>query len=202
MSKNTNSRAARMTVAGIAGLAAYAMPAIALADGKETGMKLLLPQLTEFIPALIAFIIIWVILAKLGWPMILKMMDDREAKIKNDIESAEQSKLNAAESEKVAASKIADAQREADEIIAAARREAEKERAEIIAKAQEDASEILSRARDAVESERKKAMIELSGSVVDLSVDIAGKIIGDGMDVSTQRSLAEKYLAEVGSLNA
>ena len=44
-------------------------------------------------------------------------------------------------------------------------------------------------------------MVELSDSVVDLSVEIAGKIIGDSLDEAGQRKLAEKYLEEVGSLN-
>ena len=50
-------------------------------------------------------------------------------------------------------------------------------------------------------SERHKAMIELSGSVVDLSVEIASKIIGNDLTEEQQRRLAEKYLAEVGTPN-
>ena len=49
-----------------------------------------------------------------------------------------------------------------------------------------------------MDSERHKAMIELSSSVVDLSVEIASKIIGNDLSVEEQRRLAEKYLAEVG----
>ena len=44
-------------------------------------------------------------------------------------------------------------------------------------------------------------MIELSGSVVDLSVEIAGKIIGNELTEDQQRDLAEKYLKEVGKPN-
>ena len=42
-------------------------------------------------------------------------------------------------------------------------------------------------------------MIELSSSVVDPSVEIAGKIIGNDLSEAEQRRLAEKYLAEVGT---
>ena len=45
-------------------------------------------------------------------------------------------------------------------------------------------------------------MVELSGSVVDLSVEIAGKIIGNDLTDAEHRALAEKYLAEVGSSDA
>lgn len=185
----------------LASAVTLATPVLAFAEEERSGIQLLIPTMAEFIPACVAFLIIFVIMSKLAWPMILEMMDARENKIKGDLDSAEQSKLAAAENERVSAAKISDAQRQADEIIAAARREAEKERAEIIAKAQQDFSDIVAKGHEAVEAERKRALIDLSGSVIDLSVDIASKIIGEGMDESTQRVLAERYLAEVGSLN-
>ena len=68
----------------------------------------------------------------------------------------------------------------------------------ILAKAQREAADVIAKAHGAVDSERHKAMIELSGSVVDLSVEIATKIIGESLSEADQRKLAEKYLAEVG----
>ena len=44
-------------------------------------------------------------------------------------------------------------------------------------------------------------MVALSTHVVDLSVEIASKIIGDALDEKEQIALAEKYLLEVGDLN-
>ena len=74
-------------------------------------------------------------------------------------------------------------------------------RADMMAKAQEESQAIIAKAHDVIDAERTKAMAELSGSVVDLSVEIASKVIGDALDEKTQRELASKYLAEVGSLN-
>ena len=85
--------------------------------------------------------------------------------------------------------------------MAQAKREAEEERARILAKAQKDAAATIAKARDAVESERKKALVQLSGSVVDLSVEIASKIVGENLTDEQHRKLAERYLAEVGSTN-
>ena len=180
-------------------VAVLASPTVALAD--VSGPDILLPKASEFIPALIAFAVIWVILAKFAWPPILKMMEDRENKIKSDLDEAERSKNDAAASAEEYKARIAEADRKAEEIIAEAKKEAEAQRAEIISKAQQDAAQIITKAHGAVEAERHKAMIELSGSVVDLSVEIASKVIGDSMDEAQQRKLAEKYLTEVGSLN-
>ena len=194
MKSTTRGQLARLGAASAAVLAA--VPAPALAE-EGVGADILIPKPAEFIPALIAFLVIWIVLAKLVWPQVLSMMDKRQEKIKEDLDAAEKSRLDAAESAKPYEQKIVDAHRQADEIISKAKKEAEEERSAILAKAQKEAADVIAKAHGAVDSERHKAMIELSGSVVDLSVEIATKIIGNDLSVEQQRKLAEKYLAEV-----
>ena len=70
-------------------LAAMAVtPTTAFAAGAD----ILVPKPAEFVPALIAFITIWLILAKLAWPVIIKTLDAREEKITNDLQAAEDAK--------------------------------------------------------------------------------------------------------------
>lgn len=197
---NANKLGPARSAAGMGGLALLAsavMPSVAYAAGAD----ILIPKPAEFIPALIAFLAIWLILAKLAWPMIIKTLDAREEKITTDINAAEQTRADAETTAKEAQDSLAAAQRQALDIISAAKREGEDERAKIIAEAQASANGIIAKAHEAVEHEREKAMIQLSGQVVDLSVEIASKIIGDALDETEQRHLAEKYLLEVGSLN-
>ena len=184
--------------AGVASGVILATPAVALAEESAVGPDILIPKMAEFIPALIAFIIIWVILAKLVWPSVLEMMEKRQQKIQDDLDAAERSKVEAAEEAKSYEAKILEAHHEADAIVAKAKKEAEEVRSAVLAKAQREAADIIAKAHGAVDSERHKAMIELSSSVVDLSVEIASKIIGNDLSVEEQRKLAEKYLAEVG----
>lgn len=181
-------------------LASVALPEAAMAE-EISGPAILLPKLSEFVPAAIAFVVIWVLLAKLAWPSVLKMMDARENKIKSDLDEAERQRKEATAAAAESKAKISEAEREAEEIVADAKREAEAQRAQILDEAQKSASEIIAKAHNVVNLERHKAMVELSDSVVDLSVEIAGKIIGDSLDEAGQRKLAEKYLEEVGSLN-
>lgn len=184
--------------AGVAAVAALGTPVVALAEESAVGPDILIPKLAEFIPALIAFLIILVVLQKLVWPSVLEMMEKRQAKIQSDLEAAERSKLQAAEEARSYEAKILDAHHEADAIVAKAKKEAEEVRSAVLAKAQREAADIIAKAHGAVDSERHKAMIELSSSVVDLSVEIASKIIGNDLSEEEQRRLAEKYLAEVG----
>ena len=185
--------------AGIVGGVALATPVVALAEESAVGPDILIPKPAELIPALIAFIIILLVLAKLVWPSVLDMMEKRQQKIQDDLDAAERSKVQAAEEARSYEAKILDAHHEADAIVAKAKKEAEEVRSAVLAKAQREAADIIAKAHGAVDSERHKAMIELSSSVVDLSVEIASKIIGNDLSVEEQRRLAEKYLAEVGT---
>ena len=184
--------------AGIVGGVALATPVVALAEESAVGPDILIPKPAELIPALIAFLVILAVLAKLVWPPVLEMMEKRQQKIQDDLDAAERSKVEAAEEAKSYEAKILEAHHEADAIVAKAKKEAEEVRSAVLAKAQREAADIIAKAHGAVDSERHKAMIELSSSVVDLSVEIASKIIGNDLSVEEQRKLAEKYLAEVG----
>ena len=192
-----NSNTKRRGLVGVITALAVLIPTPAFAEA-PSGPEILLPKMAEFIPALIAFLVIWVVAAKFVWPSVLGMMDQRQQKIQGDLDAAAAEKANAVKEHQEYQAQIANAQNEADEIIAEAKAQAEAERARILAKAQEEAAATVAKARDAVSSERRKAMAELSDSVIDLSVEIAGKIIGNSLSDSDQRKLAEKYLVEVG----
>ena len=198
---NTNKTGLMRRAATIGGMSLAALLAIPV-PAYAAGADILLPKPAEFIPALIAFLIIWLILAKLAWPMIIGILDARQAKIEGDLKAAADAKDQAEENARTYEQRIYDAEREAADIIDAAKRSAEEERAEILAKAQREAAATIAKSRDAVEAERKKAMVALSGAVVDLPVEIASKIIGNDLAASQHRALAEKYLAEVGSSDA
>ena len=184
--------------AGVTAGVVLGTPVLAFAEESAVGPDILIPKLAEFIPALIAFLVILVILSKLVWPSVLEMMEKRQQKIQDDLDAAERSKIQAAEEAKSYEAKILEVHHEADAIVAKAKKEAEEVRSAVLAKAQREAADIIAKAHGAVDSERHKAMIELSSSVVDLSVEIASKIIGNDLSVEEQRKLAEKYLAEVG----
>ena len=194
--KNTVTRL--LAPAGVAAGVVLATPVVALAEESAVGPDILIPKMAEFIPALIAFLVILAVLAKLVWPPVLEMMEKRQQKIQEDLDAAQRSKIQAAEEAKSYEAKILEAHHEADAIVAKAKKEAEEVRSAVLAKAQREAADIIAKAHGAVDSERHKAMIELSSSVVDLSVEIASKIIGNDLSVEEQRKLAEKYLAEVG----
>ena len=72
---------------------ALAAPSLAFAEEESAaGINILIPKLSEFIPALIAFLVIWFIFAKFAWPAVIGMLDKRQETIKNNLDEAEAAK--------------------------------------------------------------------------------------------------------------
>lgn len=194
-------RIATSSCAALLAYAAFPLYAFAEGGGDEVGMRLLVPKLSEFIPALIAFLVIWAIMAKFAWPAITGMLDKRAQTIKDSLSQAEAARIEAQRMLEEYKAQLAEARKEAAEILQEAKRSGEAVRVDITAKAQAEADQIVAKARQAIESEKKQALSKLQGSVADLSVSIAGRLIGEGLNEEGHRKLIEKYLAEVGSLD-
>lgn len=189
-------------VAVAAGSAACAFPNLAFASEESGGISAILPQMDEFVPMLIAFIILWVVLAKFGWPKFEGMLTKRENTIKEALEKAESARV---ESERVLAEyqeQLDEAKAQSAQIVADAKKTAEAVKADITAKAQAEATAMIEKARDAIEAEKKAAISELQGSVADLSISVAGRLIGDNLDDDQHRKIIERYATEAGSFNA
>ena len=187
----------------VTALAALAAPASAFAEESAGGVDILIPKMAEFIPALIAFLIILVVMAKLVWPKVLAMMDERERRIADSLEEANRTKQKALEARKASDDMLTDARRQAADIVLAARQDAEAERQRIIAAAHTEAEGIIAKAKRTAEDERHALYANAAASIADLSVSVASKIVEKSLDEDgEQRRLIESYIKEAGSLNA
>lgn len=187
--------AAAVAVAGALACPTYAFAA-------EGGVQAILPKMNEFIPMLVAFIILWIVLAKFGWPAFDKMLKKREDTIRTSLESSEAARI---ESERVLEeykAQLADAKNQAAEIIAEAKKTGEAVKADITDKAMKEADAMIAKAKDAIEAEKKQAISELQASAADLSVNVAGRVIGEDLTDEEHMRIVERYLAEAGSINA
>ena len=165
-------------------------------------MESIIPKLAEFIPALISFAIVFFVLSKFAWPAISQMLDQRSDSIRDSLERAEAAKIEAERLLVEYKQTMAEARKEAGTILQQAKQSAEVTRSEAHAKAQVDYDELLVKAREAIEGEKRAAIAELQASVADISVAVAGKLIGAELSKEDHLKVIEKYLAEAGSLNA
>lgn len=193
----------RATVAAAISSFVLAVPAQAFAEESSNKAEILIPKMAEFIPALIAFLIIWVVLAKFAWPQILSMMDERGKRIQESLDEAETTKKKAIASRKEYDELVTDARRKSADIVLEARKDAETERARIIEAAHKEAEDIIAKAHANAEDERNAIYAAAAASIADLSVSVASKIVGETLDQDgEQRRIIERYVKEAGSLNA
>ena len=201
MNNRANKAKAWLALTGAAASASLAFPALAFAKEKE-GVEVIIPDLLETVPMLIAFIILVIILWKKGWPMFEAMLDKRERTIAEALTKSEEARI---EAERVLAEyqkQLSEAKAQAAKIIADAKETGEALRADIAKQAQEESAAIIEKARVAIEAEKQTAMNELRSSVADLSVDVASRLISTDLSDDEHRQIIERYLNEAGSFHA
>lgn len=164
-------------------------------------MEKIIPLGVELYVNLAAFAVLFVLLAKFAFPPITKMLDERAEKIRESLEKAEDTRIEAERLLEEYRQQMAEARAEAAKIIEQGRTVAENMKAEILAKAREEAEAEKAKALEAIKAERAAALAELQAKVAELSVAVAGKIIGEQLTPAEHEKLIERYIAEVGSLD-
>ena len=125
-------------------------------------------------------------------------MQDRQNKIAGELDHAKTAQEDAEKLKADYEARLANVDKEADEILSAARAKALANEADIVAKAREEASLIIAHAHVEAELEKKKAADEIKQEMVGLAMDAAGKFVRVSMDDRTKNALIEETLAEIG----
>lgn len=164
-------------------------------------MEAIIPFTSELVVSLVSFLVLFVAMWKFALPPITKMLDERANKIAESLEKAEETRVEAERLLDDYKVQLAEARQEANRVIEQGRKIADTMKDEIIAKANEERESLLVRAREEIQGEKRAAMAELQASIADLSVAVAGRIIGTQLSAADHKALIEKYVAEVGSLD-
>jgi F-type H+-transporting ATPase subunit b len=170
-----------------------------VAAAEVTAKNPMVPETKEIVWAVIAFVLVFSLLAWKAWPAIKKALQDREDKIRADLERAESVRTEAETQLGDYQRQLADARIEAGRIIEEARQAADQVRKDLIAKAESDAAELRSRAADDIKLATNRAMADLQSRVADLSIELAEKVVEKNLDRDTQIQLIENYINQVGS---
>ncbi len=126
------------------------------------------------------------------------MMQKRQERIKNELDTAAADMENARALKEEYEAKLKDIDKEAESILAEARKKALANENKIVADAKEEAARILERAGVEAELEKKKAADEVKREMVVLASMMAGKVVSAAIDTTVQDSLVEETLKEIG----
>lgn len=161
-------------------------------------MELFTPDFGLVFWMFIAFIILFAVLAKWGWPVILKNMDDRADTIDKGVEYARQAKDQLDHAREEARKYMEEASAKQAEML----RDAAKMKSQIIEDAKNQASveaqKVMDAAKVSIEQSRKEAELQFRNEVSKFSIEIAEKMVRNQLkEDGAQTALVDKMLDEI-----
>jgi F-type H+-transporting ATPase subunit b len=165
--------------------------------GAEAPPTVFAGTMLQSVAAIVVFLLLLALLYKYAWGPILSGLQERENKIKRDLEEAEASARQAAETLRQHEQKLAAAQAEAQELIERGRADATKLSAQLRADTQAEIDQIRKRAEADIRSAKQQAINELYAEAANLSTQIAEKILKRQMNPEDHRALIQQSLAEL-----
>ena len=149
---------------------------------------------------LLAFLVVFGVLAKFGFPAITKMVEERKQYIDDSLRKAHE-----------ASERLENIKQKGEAILQEARekqaqmlKEAAETRENIVEtaqqKAREEGARLLSEAKAEIEQEKQAAIADIRRQVAELSVEIAEKVLKENLKGNKeQMSLIDRMLDEVSS---
>ena len=161
-------------------------------------MELFTPDFGLVFWMFVAFILLFIVLAVWGWPVIVKMMDARASKIDQGVEDARKAKEQLDNARAEAQKFVKEAQARQAELM----REANKMKSDIIEEARKEAAKAAQKEMDAakvaIDQARKQAELQFRNEVGPFSIEIAEKMLRTQMKSDkAQTELVNKLLDEI-----
>ena len=161
-------------------------------------MSLITPDFGLFFWMTVVFLVVLFLLWKFGFPVIVKMVDERKAFIDESLKKAHEANERLANIQKEGESILQEAREKQAQIL----REAAQTRDAIVEKAQDKArsegARLLDEAKAAIEQEKKAAIADIRQQVATLGVEIAEKVLKQNLkDDKSQMDLIDRMLDDV-----
>ena len=145
---------------------------------------------------IVAFAILFILLAKFAWPKILETLDERERTIKESLNKAQAIELNVVESEKKIAIKIDKANQEARSILVEAKNTADKIKKDLEAQTKQEIENMRQKAKQEIEKIHETATKALKVEAAELAVSLAEKFLSKNFDKQENKQFIDKILKE------
>lgn len=161
-------------------------------------MELFTPDFGLVFWMFIAFGVLFLILWKFAWPVILKTVDARADLIDKGVEYAQNAKEQLDNARQEAESYLNDARRQQADML----RDADKMKTQIIeqarAAAQVEAQKVMDNAKLQIEQQQKEAQHQFRNQVSEFALQIAGKVVQNQLaSDKAQSKLVDTLLDEI-----
>ncbi len=152
-----------------------------------------LPAATSLVVFLVAFGFLYVKV----WPKIIQGLDERDRKIRQEIQAAEDARRQAGEALAQYEESLASARKEAGQMIAQAKAVATSAAQELKTRNEAELTVMKQRATREIESAKRAAIAELHAETATLAAQIAGKILKREISAADQQRLIDESLGEL-----
>ena len=176
--------------------------AIQLAAAEESEGALFQINLFWVIVSAANFILFFVIIWTFAFKPITAMLADRRSRIEQGLKDADQARRDRENAEAERTATIAEARREANDILARAQKVAQETRDADIAATKEELERLRTQATAEIDAEKTRAIGEVRAQVADLALLAASKVVGETMTDERQRRLVDDFLSTAGSGDA
>ncbi|HEV7127804.1 MAG TPA: F0F1 ATP synthase subunit B [Ktedonobacterales bacterium] len=152
-------------------------------------------NLVLFGSQLVSFLILFFVLSRWVFPLLIKTLDKRALTIQEGVRNAEQARLDLAAAETRIQGMMEEARKDAQHALDQARKAGEQIRASIEQDARANAGRIVQQAQAQTQQLVAQARVELRQQVADLAIMAAEHVIGNSMDTTTNRRLVSEFVA-------
>jgi F-type H+-transporting ATPase subunit b len=159
-------------------------------------MDLFLPESGLVIWMTIAFGIVFFILSKFGFPIIIKSINEREKYIIKSLEAANEAQQKLVEIEDKGKEIIATAEHQQLSIVKESQELKKKLVEEAKTQAQKEADDIIANARIQIEKEKEIALSDIRSEVLQVSLTIAEKILEKELENKQAQTLYVERLLD------
>ena len=159
----------------------------------------IIPEVNEIVWGGAAFLILFVLMVKKGFPAVKGAMDARAERIRSALDAADQARADAQALQADYEARLADAKSEAARLIDEARGAADELKVDLAARAEADIAEMRTRAAADIESQKAQAIADLRAEVAGIALGAAERVVQSALDAEVQGRLIDAYIDEVAS---
>jgi F-type H+-transporting ATPase subunit b len=164
-------------------------------------MELLTPGLGLIVWTLLAFLIVFFLLAKFAWPAIMNGLRQREETIAESLASAERIKAEMAQMKSENESLLAQAREERAGMLKDAKNTADKMVSDAKEKAKAEYDKILADAQSAIQQQKNAVLTDLKNQVGALVIEVAEKVLRQELNDKQKQENYIKQLTNEVKLN-
>ena len=143
------------------------------------------------------FLLLLAVVSLFAYKPVIRIMEERQQKIADNLENAENTKVEAQKLKAEYERQLAQARAESQAIIDKAGKAAADAYEQMMAKAREDQESLFKAAKEQIEREKVNALLEVRGEVVSLSMLLASKVVEKKLDAEADKKLINDFLNEI-----